>query len=1426
MVWVVDGVFAGLASKSSTRTTHIKEPIMSRRFLQTATYHNSNRRTLRVEPLEDRLAPATHYTWSGAAGTLWNNPNNWVVEGSGNGVPTGNGNEALLFPASASNFTSENNLTSGNIFDSITINGSGYQIKGFAITSSESSLPIKAHNAIDSMILLDIDVSTTFNLTDPTSRLRMEGSLKNGQLRKEGPGDLELRGTNAFTGVTDIADGTLELNSPVGSDNNAILGNLTIGDAGGQPNSAVVRLLRNHAIGDLSAITINSDGLFDMNGFQDFIGSVGGSGNLSLALGSSHLWTGQDNSSTTLSGVVSGDGVFTKSGTGVMTLGGSSTFTGALGVDNGTVRLSVDNALADNMPATVYADSTLDLNNHGERIGSLDGVGTVALGSGHLWACKTNASTTFNGVISGTGHFSKEGTGTLTLGGANTFTGSLGIDAGTVLLGGDNVLSDDLPVVVYGPGMLDLNGKFDHIASLEGSGAVALGTGRLWAGRNNADKTFDGVMSGSGGFSKEGTGVLTLGGANSFTGDLGVDNGTVRLSVDNALANNMPAMVYVDGNLDLNGHSDFVGALQVLDGKASLANGALTVATLTMSGGKVGGGTLNLGGDLTTNASSNAAVISAAVNLGGVTRTLTISNGDAIYDLIIDGAIANGGVIKAGEGWLRYEGGTPNAYVGTTTVNDGGLSLAKNPGVTAINGPLVVGFAAPQICRVYVDADNQVSDSATVSVYDLGLFNITGGSETIGALNLTGGFVAISDQRTLTLNSNISATSTASRNSLILGLGQFNLGSGTRTFNISDGPAVTDLTVEPNLIGGAGIIKSGAGTMRISGSSNVYTGSTTINAGRLAVHGTIVNSPIAVAGGTRGGIGTTATVNATGGEVGPVDWIGILRTGNISLSPTTTLRSVGASTAAGLYYQVNVTGTVNLNGGPLLTEFSFIPAIGDAFTILANDGTDPIVGTFNGLPEGAVFTSNGKPYQITYAGGTGNDVVLTRIPAAVVVTPLSTRVTTEAGGTATFTVVLGSVPTADVTIAISSSDPSEGSISPSSLTFTPANALTPQTVTVTGLADPEADFNVAFNIVTGAAVSSDSEYSGLAVPDVPVINLDLLPNGQRTFTDQDGDIYTVKLTGTGSVATLLANATGNGPGAIDRIVVQGTDSTKSTLALTVKKGPTGDGRVNIGSIEGSGLKSISARASDLVGGGVSLNAPLGSLAIRDMLNGADVSAIGTTLQKTRIRAQVIGDGTTIHLDNPVSGLVAARVDHARIEAPSINSLLIQGNKARGIVGDFAADVLLSGSGVLPGKNALGAATIAGTVSGSTIKVNAGNVGSFKAGRFVDSQLLVGFTPTDTNDPMAGGAFASGSTIGSFRVVGYNGLATPAFANSTVAVANIGNVYLKSVQTTNAGKKFGVLADGQVNSVTVAGPAFHYAKDQPTAGLDDFQVKIV
>src|SRR2546429_620827 len=98
---------------------------------------------------------------------------------------------------------------------------------------------------------------------------------------------------------------------------------------------------------------------------------------------------------------------------------------------------------------------------------------------------------------------------------------------------------------------------------------------------------------------------------------------------------------------------------------------------------------------------------------------------------------------------------------------------------------------------------------------------------------------------------------------------------------------------------------------------------------------------------------------------------------------------------------------------------------------------------------------------------TDNDV------AGITVAPTAGLVTSEAGGSATFTVVLNSQPTADVDIPVASSNAGECAVAPASLTFTATDWNAPQTVTVTGVDDQIQDGAIAYSVALGAAASSD-----------------------------------------------------------------------------------------------------------------------------------------------------------------------------------------------------------------------------------------------------------------------------------------------------------------------------------------------------------------
>lgn len=128
-----------------------------------------------------------------------------------------------------------------------------------------------------------------------------------------------------------------------------------------------------------------------------------------------------------------------------------------------------------------------------------------------------------------------------------------------------------------------------------------------------------------------------------------------------------------------------------------------------------------------------------------------------------------------------------------------------------------------------------------------------------------------------------------------------------------------------------------------------------------------------------------------------------------------------------------------------------------------------------------------------WAGVDPPDVAATNVDDDIpgfTVTPTSGLVVTEFLDTDSFTIVLNTQPLANVTVALTSSDTTEGTVSPSSVTFTPANWNIAQTVTVRGVNDNLADGNITFTIVTAPATSSDPAYAGLNPADVQVTNID------------------------------------------------------------------------------------------------------------------------------------------------------------------------------------------------------------------------------------------------------------------------------------------------------------------------------------------------
>ena len=257
----------------------------------------------------------------------------------------------------------------------------------------------------------------------------------------------------------------------------------------------------------------------------------------------------------------------------------------------------------------------------------------------------------------------------------------------------------------------------------------------------------------------------------------------------------------------------------------------------------------------------------------------------------------------------------------------------------------------------------------------------TGGYQLSGNLLLLGGPVTSSNSsgtNTITFAISLSINGLASLNAAVAGgtlvVGQINLLSNLPVTGAGS------ITVNPNLNFSGSVTKQGTGTTTFTG-TNTHTGTTTVQSGSLVVNGSDASSPFVVSGGTLRGSGTVGTLNSTGGQVSPGPASGgpaVLRASSTSLGASSALvvELNGASVGTG-YDQLDVTGTVTLSGGGLSVSLGFLPAAGAQFVVINNDGTDPVVGTFGGLPEGATYIGQGLSYSLSYKGGTGNDVVLT-----------------------------------------------------------------------------------------------------------------------------------------------------------------------------------------------------------------------------------------------------------------------------------------------------------------------------------------------------------------------------------------------------------------------------------------------------------------
>jgi fibronectin-binding autotransporter adhesin len=433
-------------------------------------------------------------------------------------------------------------------------------------------------------------------------------------------------------------------------------------------------------------------------------------------------------STATINSQIAGSNGLTKTGTGTLIVGNTANaYTGATVVSAGTLLLGTGNVIPDSSALSVASGATFDLNwSNNETVGSITGAGAINIRSNTFTVGGDNTSTTFSGSIGDSGAYGtlvKQGTGTLTLSGNNTYTGLTTINSGTIvaasstalggstygntiatgaalqLQGGITLTEGSFSVSGTGTGgtgaLSNLSGSntLDAAVNLTGnttissaagnltvSGQVDLGSGNILTVGGSGGTDFSGAINNSSAITKTGSGTLTFSGssANSFSGALNINDGTVVLAKSagtNATgggAINIGDGVGAAGSAVLslgasNQIADYTSQLTVnSDGKFALNNFSEAVNTIA------GTGQIDLG-------------TSGYLNVG-------VSSGSSAFGGSITGT---GTLEKSGSGTLTFN--SSFTFSGTLLLSGGTVALNGNTltvGTLHITGNTVIDFGS------------------------------------------------------------------------------------------------------------------------------------------------------------------------------------------------------------------------------------------------------------------------------------------------------------------------------------------------------------------------------------------------------------------------------------------------------------------------------------------------------------------------------------------------------------------------------------------------------------------------------------------------------------------------------------------------------------------------------------------------------------
>jgi len=548
----------------------------------------------------------------------------------------------------------------------------------------------------------------------------------------------------------------------------------------------------------------------------------------------------------------------------------------------------------------------------GALVGSGSGAIGTASGTPTLTVGSNNTNDIWNGVYSGTGaRFTKVGTGSFFFNGTNpnTYTGATTISAGRVQIATNNErISNSTDLFVASGAVFDLGGRTETVGSLAGAGTVRSGfSGGVLILSGNASTTFSGVIeNGAGNMSltKEGAGILTISGANTYTGATTINAGTLRLGSASERISNSSALTIATGAIfDMNGVSETVFSF---GGDGTITSSAAGSVTITHGGGNASStfsgviqngsgtvalnkpltGTLTLTGNNTytggTSVSNGTIQIGNGGTSGSVVGNITTGSFGGVSfnrsdDFTFPGNIGTGSgasVRKQGAGTMTLTG---SITVSSITVQGGILSIGNGGTTGSVTSNINVANTAAAV--VFNRSDNitysgAITNTGSVTKLGAGTLTLSGASSYSGATTISSGILRLSGASERISNS--SALNVASGATFDLGGQSETVASiaGAGTITSSAGGAViiahagnastTFSGIIQNGSGTVGLTKIGTGTLTLSG-ANAYTGATTVSGGTLiASNGHALGASTAVTVNTGATLQTNASLSIPG----------------------------------------------------------------------------------------------------------------------------------------------------------------------------------------------------------------------------------------------------------------------------------------------------------------------------------------------------------------------------------------------------------------------------------------------------------------------------------------------------------------------------------------------------------------------------------